>query len=231
MSLSTTSEGARIGAWTTAMAGLVLALGLACTSGDPATDTDPVDAATDGAAPEPDPEPDRGGRHGKGRKGGGREDDDDDGGRRAGGGCKVTKAVGSSSLAGHDASLVSDGDPRTAWCENETGFGTSERVTLTLDGRCSPSKLSILPGDFTNQASLGQNSRIERIMVTDNQGHEVVFNLPDVADEGFDKALANPKTFDLPASFGTPAEIAVRIDAVYPGPRGAAACISSLELD
>lgn len=235
MSSSTTREGARIGALTTAVAAWVLALGLACT-GDTATDTtDAVDAATD-ATPEPEPEepdPDRGGgRHGKGRKGGGREDDDEGGGggRRAGG-CRATKTSASSALGGHDASLVSDGDAHTSWCENETGFGTGERVTLTLDGKCSPSKLTILPGDFTNQASLKQNSRIERIMVTDNHGKEVVFNIPDVADEPFEKALGTPKTFDIPASFGTPDEIMVRIDAVYPGPRGAAACISTLELD
>lgn len=218
--------------------GAVLAFGLACTGAatDTATDT-PTDEATDAAQPEPEPEPepeepDRG-KRGKGRKGGGREGDDDDGGGRrgGGGGCTVSKVFASTALSGHEADKATDGDDHTAWCEAETGFGTGERLTLEFGNGCAPATLTVLGGDFTSEATLAQNSRIERIMVTNNAGNEVVFNLPDPKNEPFDKAIGNPKLLELPATFRDAKSLTVRIDAVYPGGRGAAACISSVEVN
>lgn len=122
---------------------------------------------------------------------------------------------GTSSYA---ASLIEDGDLRTAWVEGTDGQGVGESISLTFDQAYQISGMEIYAGYQKSEDLYYKNSRPETITVGFSDGTSAQYTLQDVNEK---------QTVRFPTAVETD-RLTVRIDSVYAGSKYTDTAISEL---
>ncbi len=110
-----------------------------------------------------------------------------------------------SSRVEHGASLVLDGDPRTAWIEGAPGTGIGESLTLDLAAPVQLDAVTVVNGVAANEVLFAAYNAVAKLQLTTDNGDAAVLTL---------ERTCEPQTFPVDLAG---ARITFTILAVHPG--------------
>lgn len=120
----------------------------------------------------------------------------------------------------YGAAALGDGDPATAWCEGDRGYGIGARITMKTDA--TDPRLVVVPGYARDAARWRGNAQARRLLVETDTGVATSISFPYAADP------TGPYLIPLDAPGTT--ELTVTLVEVWPGERWDDACLSELGL-
>ncbi|MGD9914821.1 MAG: caspase family protein [Rhizobiaceae bacterium] len=118
----------------------------------------------------------------------------------------------------YSPAMLFDGNPATAWVENDEGAGLGQSITLYFSGERQLAGFDILNGYDKDEKTWANNSRVKGATLELSNGKSFAIELPDVRD-------TNRFSFSKPVKTES---VTITIDSVYEGAKFADTAISEL---